>query len=291
MTTARKTGKRPPHDFRSSPVLTSQPMAEASKLERLWATKNPDDEWWSSFVTSPIAILINWVVVDWRWLSPNLITLISLVTGMAAAALIVLGGGTSFLFAAGLIQVSHILDCMDGQMAKYRGEPSRFGEYFDKVTDQVQVFLWFAALAYAAYLQTESVTPVFLAFVGVSLYSLRVYVKYVTIFIQVRHDHDYLEKSADEALAIRTRDGRKAGIGAGWRVNLAWFLREQRKFFLFNEAVFVFLLSAALVTGHLVPMLWVFASSQVYFGFVRSWQRGRQIYLNQQAALLKPMEK
>ncbi len=266
-------------------------MAEVGRLERLWATKNPNDEWWSSFVTSPIAILINWVVVDWRWLSPNRITVFSFLTAVAASALIILGGGTNFLFAAGLIQLSHVLDCMDGQMAKYRCEPSRFGEYFDKVTDQIQVFLWFAALAYAASLQTGRVTPVFLAFVGVSLYSLRVYVKYVTIFIQVRHDNDYLEKSSEEALALRAGDGLKAGIGAGWKANLVWFLREQRKFFLFNEAVFVFLLSAALVTGHLVPMLWLFASSQVYFGFVRSWQRGRQIYLNQQAMLLKPMQK
>ena len=186
-------------------------MAEPSKLERLWATKNPDDEWWSSFVTSPIAILVNWVVVDWRWLSPNLITFFSLMTAIGASALIVLGGATNFLFAAGLIQLSHVLDCMDGQMARYRGEPSRFGEYFDKVTDQIQVFIWFAALAYAAYLQTESVTPVFLAFAGVALYSLRVYVKYVTIFIQVQHDRDYLKKTSEEALALRTRNGPKAG--------------------------------------------------------------------------------
>ena len=266
-------------------------MAAPSKLERFWATKNPDDEWWSSFVTSPIAILLNWVVVDWRWLSPNLITFFSLMTAIGASALIVLGGATNFLFAAGLIQLSHVLDCMDGQMARYRGEPARFGEYFDKVTDQIQVFIWFAALAYAAYLQTESATPVFLAFAGVALYSLRVYVKYVTIFIQVRHDRDYLKKSSEEALAIRTRNGPKAGIGAGWKANLVWFLNEQRKFFLFNEAVFVFLLSAALVTGLLVPMLWIFASSQLYLGFVRSWQRGRQLYLNQGAVLLKPMDK
>ncbi len=266
-------------------------MAEAGKLERLWATKNPDDEWWSSFVTSPIAILINWVVVDWSWLSPNRITFLSLLTGIAASALIVLGGGMNFLVAAALIQFSHVLDCMDGQMAKYRGTPSRFGDYFDKVTDQLQVFLWFAAVAYAAYVQTGSAVPVFLAFVGVAFYSLRVYVKYVTIFIQVRHDRDYLEKSSEEASAIKSKVALKAGLGAGWKPNLVWFLGEQRKFFLFNEAVFVFLLSAALVTDQLVPMLWVFAASQVYFGFVRSWQRGRQILMNQQAALLKPIEK
>lgn len=266
-------------------------MAETTKLERLWATKNPDDEWWSSFVTSPIAILINWVVVDWGWLTPNRITLFSLVTGVGASVLMILGGGTNFLLAAGLIQVSHILDCMDGQMAKYRGVSSRFGEYFDKVTDQLQVFLWFAALGYAAYVQTASVAPVFLAFVGVSFYSLRVYVKYVTIFIQVQHDSDYLKKSSEEARLLQNSNGPKPGLGASVGTNFVWFLREQRKFFLFNETVFVFLLSAALVTGYLVPMLWLFATSQVYFGVVRSWQRGRQIYTNQQAELLKPMAK
>lgn len=266
-------------------------MARGSRLERLWATKNPDDEWWSSFVTSPLAILLNWVVVDWAWLSPNLLTLFSLMVALAASALIVIGGETGFLVAAGLIQLSHVLDCMDGQMAKYRNQSSRFGEYFDKVTDQLQVFLWFAAIAYAAYQQEGDVTPVFLAFVGVSFYSLRVYVKYVTIFIQVAHDRDYLAKSSEEALATIAAVDQKAGLGASWRVNLSWLLKEQRKFLLFNEAVFVFLLSAALVGGQLVPMLWLFAVTQVYFGAVRSWQRGRQIHLNQQAALLKPMEK
>ncbi|MGY8690086.1 MAG: CDP-alcohol phosphatidyltransferase family protein, partial [Verrucomicrobiales bacterium] len=47
------------------------------KLERLWATKNKNDEWWSSFVTSPLAIVANFVVVDFKWLTPNRITLIS----------------------------------------------------------------------------------------------------------------------------------------------------------------------------------------------------------------------
>jgi phosphatidylglycerophosphate synthase len=266
-------------------------MIESDKFARLWATKNPDDEWWSSFVTSPIAVLINWVVVDWPWLTPNRITLLSLVTAIAAAALIVFGGDESFLTAAILINLSHVLDCMDGQMAKYRGQSSRFGDYFDKVTDQIQIFIWFSAVGYAAYLRTDSVTPVFLAFTGVALYSLRVYVKYVTIFIQVQHDRDYLEKFADEARVVTKQARLEAENEPAWRANLAWFLAEQRKFFLFNEAVFVFMLSAALITRQLVPMLWVFAITQVYYGLARSWQRGRQIHENQHAALLKPLEK
>jgi phosphatidylglycerophosphate synthase len=261
------------------------------KLRDLWETKNKNDEWWSSFVTSPLAILANWFVVDLKWISPNLVTLLSLLVAVASGVLIVLGGQINFYIAAVLINASHVLDCMDGQMAKYRGTSSRFGNYFDKVTDQIQIFIWFSAVSYASYVQSHDVTVVFLAFTGVTFYSLRVYVKYVTIFIEVEHNSDYLANSSSVAASIGETHTRRAGLGTGFRNNLVWFLKEQRKFFLFNEAVFVFMLSAALVFDVMVPMLWVFAISQIYFGVVRSWQRGRQVYLNQHGELLKPMEK
>ena len=262
-----------------------------NRLQKLWATKNKDDEWWSSFVTSPLAIACNWIVVDYKWLSPNLITLFSLITALVASALIVIGGSGNFIAAALLINFSHILDCMDGQMAKYRGISSRFGNFFDKVTDQIQIFFWFSAIAYAAYVQTQSVTAIFLAFTGVTFYSMRVYVKYVTIFIEIDHDKDYLEKASQAAASIHQTKQNRAGLGHGWRANLAWLAAEQRKVILFNEAVFVFMLSFALVFDAILPMLWLFAVSQIYYGTVRSWQRGRQILLNQHNELLVPMEK
>ena len=81
------------------------------------------------------------------------------------------------------------------------------------------------------------------------------------------------------------------GLGQEVMQNLLWFGREQRKFFLFNEAVFVFILSVALLFDVILPVLWLFAISQLYYGFVRSWQRGSQIYNNQHNQLLKPIEK
>jgi phosphatidylglycerophosphate synthase len=261
------------------------------KLVRLWETKNKNDEWWSSFVTSPLAILFNWVVVDIKWITPNLLTLVSFIVALLASVLILDGSRSAFVVAAILINASLVLDCMDGQMAKYRGVSSRFGSYFDKVTDQVKIFAWFAAIAYEAFLQTQSVVPVFLAFTGVTFYSLRVYVKYVTIFIEVEHDTDYLEKSSQEAATINEQRSQAGGIDQGLIQNLRWFLGEQRKFFLFNEAVFVFILSVALVFDVIPPVLWLFAGSQLYYGFTRSWQRGSQIHNNQHNELTKPIEK
>ena len=70
------------------------------KMVRLWATKTRDDEWWSSFVTAPLAVLGNYAVVEVAWLTPNLLTLTSFVTAIVAAALIVVGGTVKFVIAA-----------------------------------------------------------------------------------------------------------------------------------------------------------------------------------------------
>lgn len=242
------------------------------KLTRLWATKTKNDEWWSSFVTAPLAILLNYLVVDVKWLSPNLITLLSFVTAILATALIIAGGTVNFINAAVLIHLSHILDCMDGQMARYRNTPSLAGCYFDKLTDQLQVILWFGAIGYAAYAQTHNVVPVFLAFTGVSFYSLRGYAKYVAIYTEVADDNQYLQKISEKDAVLKRED--TAGPRYGFIANMKWFVLEQRKIINFDEGVFIFMLSLALVLDALTPMLWLFAISQVIHGLVRSCLRG-----------------
>ncbi|NGX42167.1 MAG: hypothetical protein K940chlam7_00444 [Chlamydiae bacterium] len=249
------------------------------KLTCLWATKNKDDEWWSSFVTSPLAIAVNYLVVDIQWINPNLITLISFITAIISALFIVAGGTVNFIIAAILIHWSHILDCMDGQMARYRKTSSPLGGFFDKLTDQIQVIIWFGSVGYAAYTQTQSVLPVFLAFTGVAFYSLRGYVKYVTIYTEMSRDSGYLEKLSKEASRVKKKE--TAGLGHGVLANFCWFMGEQKKIFSFDEGVFVFMLSLALIIDILTPMLWVFAISQLFHGLARGWQRGCQIGRNQ----------
>ena len=255
------------------------------KLARLWATKTKDDEWWSSFVTSPLAIAVNYVVVDIKWLTPNLITLFSFITAIISVLFIITGGTVNFIIAAVLIHLSHVLDCMDGQMARYRKTSSPSGSYFDKLTDQIQVIIWFGSIGYAAYSQSQSVLPVFLAFTGVAFYSLRGYVKYVAIHTEMSRDSGYLEKLSKKVSDVKKEE--TAGLGFGVLANLRWFVREQRKIFSFDEGVFIFMLSFALILDELTPMLWVFAISQFYYGLVRGWQRGCKIDRNQNGIIGK----
>lgn len=256
-----------------------------TKFLRLWATKNKNDEWWSSFITAPLAILFTYVVVEIKWLTPNQITLISFLTAIVSAFFIFVGGQTNFLLAAFLIHLSHVFDCMDGQLARYRQTLTASGSYFDRVTDQIQITIWFGAIGYAAFLQSGDVVPIILSLVGIAFYSLRGYVKYVAIHVEMSRDHRYLETMAN--LMEATQKPVVAGPEFSFSANFKWFVREQVKILQFDEGVFIFMLSLALVLDQLTPMLWIFAASQVYYGLIRSWQRGCTIDKNQNIPIEK----
>jgi len=245
------------------------------KLLLIWDTKTENDEWWSSFVTSPVAVLLNFIVIDYKWLTPNIITLLSFIVALVAACFMLIGWSVNFIIAAILIHMSHILDCMDWQMARYRKSSSLSGSYFDKLTDQVQVIVWFMVIAYVAYTQSGSVLPVFLAFTGVSFYSLRWYTKYVTVFTEISHDKSYLWKKIK-----MKKEGLNAWLGFSFKENLLWLIKEQKKILSFDEGVFIFMLSFALIFNVIESMLWVFAISQLFYWIYRAIQRWYQIHTN-----------
>tara|TARA_B110000444_G_scaffold255261_1_gene289288 strand:+ start:743 stop:1519 length:777 start_codon:yes stop_codon:yes gene_type:complete len=252
---------------------------------RLWETKNKDDEWWSSFVTAPLGLLINYVIIDIKWITPNIITAVSFVTALLSALFVIEGGTFNFFIAAILIQLSHVFDCMDGQMARYRKTTTASGSYFDRVSDQLQVTIWFASVAYADFLQSGNILPIILAFIGVALYSLRGYVKYVAIHVKMTQNSQYLQNM--EHLVQTNKKPIEAGFGFGFLANLKWFIVEQRKILLFNEGVLIFMLSLSLVLNELTLMLWVFFVSQLFWGLYRSWEQGRKIDLNHHSTIEK----
>jgi len=249
----------------------------SGKFLRLWDTKNKDDEWWSSFVTAPLGLLINYVIIDIKWITPNIITGVSFVTALLSALFVIEGGNFNFFIAAILIQLSHVFDCMDGQMARYRKTTTASGSYFDRVSDQLQVTIWFTSVAYADFLQSGNILPIILAFIGVALYSLRGYVKYVAIHVKMTQNSQYLKDM--EHLVQTNKKPIVAGYGFGFLANLKWFIVEQRKILLFNEGVFIFMLSLSLVLNKLTLMLWVFFVSQLFWGLYRSWEHGRKLIL------------
>lgn len=97
------------------------------------------------FLNRPLA---GWLV---RWLmptavTPNQLTAVSCVLGLAAAATLSLGSWPAFILGALLLQLSVVVDCADGQLARAKGLGSHWGEVFDHTSDDLTFFLVSLAL-------------------------------------------------------------------------------------------------------------------------------------------------
>jgi len=84
-------------------------------------------------------------------LSPNAITIVSMVIGLMSAACFALGSYTAGIIGALLFQFSAIVDCCDGEVARLTFTESPFGAQLDITADNIVHMAIFAAIAWAQY--------------------------------------------------------------------------------------------------------------------------------------------
>jgi phosphatidylglycerophosphate synthase len=108
-------------------------------------TKKPKDFLWNRFVARPLAAVVLVPLAKSR-ISPNQVTFFSLVIFVAAMALLALERGHLWLIAAVLVlELSYVLDCVDGQLARLKHRSSPVGAHLDFLMDELKAFLLVAA--------------------------------------------------------------------------------------------------------------------------------------------------
>lgn len=93
---------------------------------------------WSPYVTRLAARL---------GLGPTQVTLIAVVFAVAAAALFGLGGRPALITGAVLLYLGFVLDCVDGQLARYTRQFSVWGGWLDTMADRAKEYIVYAGLA------------------------------------------------------------------------------------------------------------------------------------------------
>jgi len=110
-------------------------------------TRKPKDILWNRYVARPLAALLVVPLAHTR-VTPNQITLVTLPVFLAGAVVMVLSlGWPGLLAAAGIIQLSYVLDCADGQLARLKGTSSPAGAHLDFLMDELKAFVLVAAVA------------------------------------------------------------------------------------------------------------------------------------------------
>lgn len=83
------------------------------------------------------------------WLTPNHVTYIHTLFGLAGAALVAFTQGRAWLVLAFVfLEVRMVLDCFDGVLARARGTSSPFGRALDEIGDTVSVITLLAAVTH-----------------------------------------------------------------------------------------------------------------------------------------------
>ncbi len=107
------------------------------------------DGFFTTFFVSPYSRFIaRWAAR--RGLTPNQVTLASLVIGVLAAAGFAAGERWGLVAGAVLLQLAFTTDCVDGQLARYTRQFSKFGAWLDSMLDRTKEYLVFAGLAIGA---------------------------------------------------------------------------------------------------------------------------------------------
>ena len=81
--------------------------------------------------------------------TPNHITTLSLILGLAASALFAWGEGSAPLWAAALVTVARFIDHMDGELARQSGKASTIGAMYDSLTGTACYGTMFLGMGYA----------------------------------------------------------------------------------------------------------------------------------------------
>ncbi|MFD9434369.1 DUF5941 domain-containing protein [Streptomyces sp. NPDC060002] len=116
---------------------------------RLKSAVKARDGFFTTYCISPYSrYLARWC--SRRGLTPNQVTTASLITALIAAACAATGTRGGFVAAGVLLIASFVLDCTDGQLARYSLQYSTLGAWLDATFDRAKEYAYYAGLALGA---------------------------------------------------------------------------------------------------------------------------------------------
>ncbi|HEY6276086.1 MAG TPA: CDP-alcohol phosphatidyltransferase family protein [Streptosporangiaceae bacterium] len=185
---------------------SGQPPAVMNRLN--------DEHWAGRLYMRRVSPHATWVFARLGW-SPNAVTAGFMVCGVAAGAVAALGGLWPAVAAAVLIQAYLLLDCADGELARWSGRTSATGVYLDGVGHYLAEAALLAGLGARAQGQLGVAGPYLTAGLAAAVLAMLVRAE-TDMVIVARVKSGLAATHAEEALVPR-----RAGLAAARRLAAA----------------------------------------------------------------------
>jgi phosphatidylglycerophosphate synthase len=99
-------------------------------------------------------------------ITPNFITALNIILSVFASGLVLLGGTLNLVLFGIWVRMFHVLDVMDGQLARLKSQGTSFGQWFDGAGDRIVLSIWHIVISLALYLNSNNA---FFLFLGLAI--------------------------------------------------------------------------------------------------------------------------
>ncbi|MDD8027739.1 MAG: CDP-alcohol phosphatidyltransferase family protein [Acidobacteriota bacterium] len=112
-------------------------------------------------------------------ITPNQVTITGFVVGAAGAGFFLVGTRGAIAVGGALAQLSSIIDCADGMLARARGQESEFGAGLDLILDRIGEFFLLSAATAGLYMRSGRVLWLGLGLLAIAIYFLELSLFYL----------------------------------------------------------------------------------------------------------------
>jgi len=146
------------------PVFKITSHDDMNKLEaHLWGQCRKDiDGFVSTWFNRHVSLAISRSIIN-STITPNQVTYFAVLLGILASLIASGGGYLEILIGATLLQVSSIVDGVDGEIARMRVQGSVFGEWLDTIGDDLVNISFVLAIGYGSYVSSQALIWTYMA--------------------------------------------------------------------------------------------------------------------------------
>ena len=131
--------------------------------------KEYEPEPYAKYIVRPISILFTWVFVRTP-LSANQVTILQEILGIVGAVFLAYG---KFVWGVVFLQLGYIMDCSDGEVARWKNQSSESGRFLDLIGHMVVIPFYFFGLGVGLYFEYSNPITLLAGFTA-GLFSLKI---------------------------------------------------------------------------------------------------------------------
>ena len=215
--------------------------------DRYAAMKNRQaKDWWTITFGDPLSWIILGVIGDYKWVTPIGITWLSFFAKMIPAGLMVTNDRIAIIAAVISLQLGQVLDSMDGNLARYRGQATLKGGFLDRVLDGTGFIFVMAGFSWLVYQNGGEPYYLLIGPMTSAFYLVICYVYWTIAYME--------QKYIGRGQMIKPGNNVRSIVHIPtWK----YMLRGQKKLFSFHQADFYFWIGLGLILEIPEVIIWL----------------------------------